>query len=59
MRDPRRTFSKEEKLVAAWEQDWKTPEGKTIEFDDLLNTDKIQGGHDKHGQMVVLPLKIT
>ena len=46
MRDPRRTFSKEEKLVAAWEQDWKTPEGKTIEFDDLLNTDKIQGGHD-------------
>ncbi len=47
VRDPRRTFSKEEKLVAAWEQDWKTPEGKTIEFDDLLNTDKIQGGHDK------------
>ena len=46
VRDPRRTFSKEEKLVAAWEQDWKTPEGKTIEFDDLLNTDKIQGGHD-------------
>jgi len=46
-RDSQRTFTKEQKLVAAWEQDFTTPEGKPIEFDDLLNPDKIQGGHDK------------
>ena len=47
VRDSQRTFTKEQKLVAAWEQDFTTPEGKSIEFDDLLNPDKIQGGHDK------------
>ena len=46
-RDPQRSFTKEQKLIAAWEQDFTTPEGKPIEFDDLLNPDKIQGGHDK------------
>ena len=46
-RDSQRSFTKEQKLVAAWEQDFTTPEGKPIEFDDLLNPDKIQGGHDK------------
>ena len=46
-RDSQRSFTKEQKLVAAWEQDFTTPEGKPIEFDDLLNPDKIQGGHNK------------
>ena len=45
IRDSRRTFTKEEKLVAAWEQDFTTAEGKEIEFDDLLDPDKIHGGH--------------
>jgi len=45
VRDSRRTFSKEEKLTAAYDQDWTTPEGKTIEIEDIYDPSEFQGGH--------------
>jgi len=44
-RDSRRGFSKEEKFVAAVNQDFVTPEGKQIDPTKLYDWEEYQGGH--------------
>lgn len=44
-RDSRRTFTKEEKFVAAVKQDFMTPEGETIDPTKLYDWEDYQGGH--------------
>jgi len=43
--DNRRSFTKEQKFVAAVRQDWVTPEGKEIEKGKLFDPSVYQGGH--------------
>lgn len=43
--DPRRTFSKEEKFIAAVDQNWVTPEGKPIDKTRLFDPSAYHGGH--------------
>ncbi len=43
--DPRRNFSKEEKFIAAVDQNWVTPEGKTIDKSRLFDPSAYHGGH--------------
>ena len=44
-RDSNRNFSKEEKFVAAVNQNWLTPEGKPIEKSKLFDPTQYHGGH--------------
>jgi len=43
--DPRRNFSKEEKFIAAVDQNWVTPEGKSIDKSRLFDPTAYHGGH--------------